>query len=153
MDPGIPLTNFATGETLLRDSLRAPRHLSFLLASFSLVALALAAVGLYGIVSYTVHRRRGDIALRLALGGAPKDVWMMVIRQGMSMVLVGLVLGAMGALALTRVLSGLLFEVEAGDLRVLLAVAALLTVVSLATCALPGRRAVGVNPASALREE
>jgi len=153
VDPGIPLTNFVTGETLLRDSLRQPRHLSFLLASFGLVALALAAVGIYGIVSYTVHRRRGDIALRLALGGAPMDVWMMVIRQGMSMVLVGLVFGAMGALALTRVLSGLLFEVEAGDLRVLLAVAALLAVASLAACALPGRRAVKVDPAGALREE
>jgi predicted permease len=153
VDAGIPLTDFATGESLFRDSLREPRHLSLLLASFALVALTLAVLGLYGIVSYTVHRRRGDIAVRLALGGAPRDVWYMVIRQGMAMVLVGLILGSLGAVALTRVLSGVLFQVEAGDPRILLAVAALLMAVSLAACALPGRRAVRVNPVSALKEE
>jgi putative ABC transport system permease protein len=153
VDPGIPLTNFATAEALLRDSLQGPRHLSLLLGAFSAVALILAVVGLYGIMAYSVHQRRGDIAVRLALGGAPKDVLRMVISQGMTLVLTGLALGTAGALAFTGVLSDLLFEVEPNDPRTLVGVAVLLSIVSLAACALPGRRAVRVDPVSTLREE
>jgi predicted permease len=153
VDQAIPLTDFATGEVLLRDSLRQPRHLSFLLGSFSLVALTLAVLGLYGIVSYSVHRRQGDIAVRLALGGAPKDVWLMVVRQGMSMVFLGLVLGSLVALGFTRVLSDLLFEVQPGDPLILLAVGLLLAAVSTVACAVPGRRAVRMDPVTVLKEE
>jgi putative ABC transport system permease protein len=153
IDPTIPLADFATGETLLEESLSRPRHLSLLLGSFSTVALILAVVGLYGIMAYSVHTRRGDIAIRLALGGSPGGVLRMVIGQGMAMVLMGLVLGVAGALAFTRVLSDLLFGVEPNDPLTIAAVAVLLASVSLVACALPGRRAVRVNPVDALRQE
>jgi predicted permease len=153
VDPEIPLSSFATGESLFKDSLRQPRHLSFLLASFALVALTLALVGLYGIVSFSVHRRRGDIAVRLALGGSPRDVWTMIVRQGMVVVMIGLILGSAAALILTRILSDLLFEIEPGDPRILMGVGLLLLVVSLAATALPGLKAVRVNPVDALKEE
>jgi len=153
IDPTIPLSDFATAETLLGESLSQPRHLSLLLGSFSIVALILAVVGLYGIMAYSVHTRRGDIAVRLALGGSPGTVLRMVIGQGMAMVFVGLVLGVAGALAFTRVLSDLLFEVKPNDPLTIAAVALLLASVSLVACALPGRRAVRVNPVDTLREE
>jgi predicted lysophospholipase L1 biosynthesis ABC-type transport system permease subunit len=152
-DPGIPLTDFATGEGLLWASLRQPRHLSLLLGSFSSVALLLAGVGLYGIMAYSVHSRRGEIAVRLALGGSPGHVMGMVLRQGMAMVAVGLAVGGIGALVFTGVLSGLLFQVEPRDPVTLAGVVGLLSAVSLVACLLPGRRAVRVNPVESLQEE
>lgn len=153
IDPEIPLADFSTGETLLRESLSQPRHLSFLLTSFSTVAMILAVVGLYGIMAYTVQRKRSEIAIRLALGGTQRDVLLMVIRQGMTLVGIGLANGTVGALAFTGVLSDLLFEVEPRDPLTLVGVAVLLAGVSLLACALPGRRAVSIDPASTLQEE
>jgi predicted permease len=152
-DPGIPLTDFSTGESLVRDSLREPRHLSAILSSFSVVALFLAVVGLYGIVAYSVHQRRGDIAVRMALGGTPREVLGMIIRQGMALVLVGLVVGSGIALAFTGVLSDLLYQVEPNDPLILVGVVLLLASVSLISCIFPGMRAVGIEPASTLQEE
>ena len=153
LDSAIPLTQFSFGGELLNESLAQPRQLSLLLTSFSLIALVLAVVGLYGIMAYSVQQRRGDIAIRLALGGAPSDVLRMILRQGLRMVSVGLVIGLLGSLAFTRVLSDLLYEVEPNDPMTLLGVAALLLGVSVLACGIPGRRAVRIDPAGALREE
>jgi putative ABC transport system permease protein len=153
VDPSTPLTQVQTGESLLQGSLAQPRHLMLLLVTFSGVALALAIVGLYGITAYSVQQRRGDIAVRLALGGSPSAVLRMVLRQGMALTVVGLLAGTMAALGLTRVMATLLYEVSPRDPMTLLGVAVLLLSVSAVACLIPGRRAVRLDPSSTLREE
>jgi len=153
LDPGVPLVRAATGRELLRDALTRPRHLSLLLGVFSAVALGLAVVGVYGITSYAVQQRRADIAVRLALGGAPAGVLRRTLWDGMRVTLLGLGAGVVAALALTGALSGLLYGVAPRDPTTLAAAAALLLVVSGVACLLPALRAVRVDPASALREE
>jgi predicted permease len=153
VDSSIPLTQFSSGDELLSESLARPRQLTALLGSFSLIALVLAAVGLYGIVAYRVQQRRGDIAVRLALGGSPFEVFAMVMRRGLSLVATGLVVGVVGALTFTRVLSDLLYDIEPTDPTTLAAVSALLLLVSVVACGVPGRKAVCVDPVTALREE
>ena len=153
LDPTIPLTDFATGEDLLATSLTQPRHLSLLLGAFSFVAMLLAVVGLYGILAYSVQQRRGDIAVRLALGGAPSTVLAMVVRQGMTLVVLGIAVGTGVAIAFTRVLSDLLYDVEPTDPVSLLGACVLLLVVSMVACGIPARRAVRVDPAHALNAE
>ncbi len=153
VDPTVPVTRVETGEELMRNSLTQPRHLTLLLVVFAAVALGLAVVGLYGITTYSVQQRRGDIAIRLALGGSPAAVLGMVVGQGMRLAAAGLTIGVVAALALTRVLSGLLYEVSPHDPLSLAGVALVLAAVSLAACLVPGRRAVGLDPVVALREE
>lgn len=153
VDPTVPVTRVETGENLIHASLAQPRHLTLLLGSFAIVALGLAVVGLYGITSYSVQQRRGDIAVRLALGGSPAAVLGMVVGQGMRLAAAGLAMGLVAALVLTRVLSGLLYEVTPRDPLSLVAVAVVLAAVSLTACLVPGRTAVGLDPVVALREE
>jgi predicted permease len=153
VDPSTPLTQVRTGEALLQGSLAQPRHLMLLLVTFSGVALVLAIVGLYGITAYSVQQRRGDIAVRLALGGSPAAVLRMVLRQSMALTVVGLLLGTIAALGLTRVLATLLYEVSPRDPMTLLGVAVLMLSVSAVACLIPGRRAVRLDPSSTLREE
>jgi ABC-type antimicrobial peptide transport system permease subunit len=153
LDATLPLTALATGESVLRTALTRPRHLTVLLGAFSLVALALAVVGLYGVLAYTVQRRRSDIAVRLALGGSPAAVLSMVVRQGMALASGGVALGMVGALGVTRVMEGVLYEVSPQDPGTLVAVAALMLAVSALACLVPGRRAIRIHPATALREE
>jgi ABC-type antimicrobial peptide transport system permease subunit len=143
----------ATGDDLLRASLTGPRHLSLLLGVFSAVALALAVVGIYGVTSHSVQQRRADIAVRLALGGAPATVLGRTLWEGMRVSLAGLALGLVAALLLTGTLSGLLYGVAPRDPGSLAAAAALLLGVSGVACLLPALRAVRVDPASTLREE
>ncbi len=132
---------------------REPRHLSLLLGVFAAVALGLAVVGVYGITSYSVQQRRADIAVRLALGGAPSGVLRRTLWEGMRVSLLGLLVGVVAALALTGALSGLLYGVAPRDPTSLAAAAALLLAVSALARLLPALRAVRVDPASALREE
>jgi predicted permease len=153
VDPSTPLTQIQTGEALLQGSLAQPRHLMLLLVTFSGVALALAIVGLYGITAYSVQQRRADIAVRLALGGSPSAVLRMVLRQGMALAVVGLVAGTIAAAGLTRVMATLLYEVSPRDPITLMGVAVLMLSVSAVACAIPGRRAVRLDPSSALRED
>jgi predicted lysophospholipase L1 biosynthesis ABC-type transport system permease subunit len=153
MDPTAPLTDVATGETLLGDALTRPRHLSLLLTVFALVAMLLAVVGLYGITAYAVQRRAGDIAVRLALGGSPSAVLRMVVRQGMGLAAGGAAVGLVLALAVNRTLADVLYEVSPNDPGTLAGVLALLLSVSAVACFIPGRRAIRVDPASTLREE
>jgi putative ABC transport system permease protein len=153
LDPGQPLGPVHTFEEMLDQSI-APRRVNLALISFfSASALLLSAVGIYGIMSYTVGQRRREIGVRIALGAQKRDVTGLVIFSGMTMVVLGLIVGIAGAFALTRFMSGLLFGVEAADVSTYAMVAVLLTGVALCACYVPARRAGNVNPLEALRSE
>jgi ABC-type antimicrobial peptide transport system permease subunit len=140
-------------EELLADSLEVPRLLSALVAAFAGAALLLSVVGVYGVMAYVVQQHTREIGIRLALGGPPRAVRRMVVGHGMRVVGLGVALGLGAALALTRLLSSLLFEVAATDARAFAGVAAAMLAVALAACLLPARRAAGVDPAVTLRAE
>ena len=137
----------------LHDAAATPRFFTVLVAVFGLLALGLAAVGLYGVVSYVVRQREREIGVRVALGAPPSRVLALMLRQGMAPVGVGLAIGLVGALAVTRVLRSLLFEVSATDPVTFLGVAALLAAVAFAASYLPSRRATRMQPAAVLRAE
>jgi putative ABC transport system permease protein len=153
LDPALPLTDVATIDELMDNSLQVPRYLSLLVGSFAAVALLLSAIGIYGVMAYFVEQHTKEIGIRIALGGAPATVSRMVVRQGMRVVLVGIALGGVGALMLSRFLSNLLFEVRPTDPRILLGVSTVLLVVALAGCLLPAYRAAVVDPSTTLRNE
>ncbi|HEX8148930.1 MAG TPA: ABC transporter permease [Pyrinomonadaceae bacterium] len=148
-----PVSDVRTMEGWLSESTARARFGTLLLGAFACAALALAAVGLYGVLSYSVTQRRNEIGVRMALGAQARDVLRLVVGQGMRLVLVGVVLGLAGALALTRVMSGLLYDVAATDPPTFAVNALLLVVVSLAACYIPARRATRVDPSTALRRE
>jgi len=142
-----------TLDQLLRASV-APRRLNMmLLAVFAGIALVLAAVGLYGVMSYAVSWRTHEIGIRMALGAQQTNVLALVVRQGMTMALLGLAIGLVGALALSRLLRGLLFGVSPTDPTTLAGVSILLLLVSILACLIPARRATRVDPIIALRAE
>jgi putative ABC transport system permease protein len=157
LDPNLPVSSVLTMDDVLSGSL-APRRFNLLLLTvFAMVALLLAAIGIYGVLSYWVTQRTREIGIRLALGAQVTDIFKLVIRQAMTVVLIGLGLGLLGAFVLARVLSsvlaGLLFGVRAADPLTFALVALLLAVVALLACYLPARRAVRVEPTVALRYE
>lgn len=132
----------------------APRRFSMLLlAAFAVLALLLAAVGIYGVMSYTVNQYKHEIGIRMALGAHAADVVRMVLRQGMTLVLAGILSGAAAAFALTRVMKSLLFEVQPADPLTFLAVSILLGAIAFAATYLPARRATRIDPIEALRYE
>ena len=153
LDKTVPLFNVTTMAAHVGASLAADRMVAVLLGIFSGVALLLAVVGIYGVVSYAVARRTHEIGVRLALGAQPADILALVIRQGMTPVVVGGLLGLAAAFALTRVASGLLFGVSATDPLTFAGVALLLAGVALVACYIPARRAARVDPLLALRHE
>jgi putative ABC transport system permease protein len=153
LDPTAPITEIETGESLMGSALAEPRHLAILLSLFAAVAILLAGVGLFGITAHWVQSRRGDIAVRLALGGSPGRVLNMVVGNAMVISLGGLIVGAVAAPAFARLLARTLYGVETSDPLILAGVVAVLAAVSSAACALPARRIVRTNPGTALREE
>ena len=153
IDNDLPLGNLATLEKLLRDSSATRRFNLGLISAFALIALALSAVGLYGVMSYGVNHRTTEIGIRMAVGAAPKDVLKLILREGLVLAVVGTLLGASGALVLTRFLSSILFGVSATDPAIYLSAAALLLIVAIAACFWPARRASAVQPLEALRYE
>jgi putative ABC transport system permease protein len=124
-----------------------------LLAIFGVLALLLAAIGLYGVLAFTVSQRTREIGIHMALGARARDVLVMVMKQGMSLVLVGIVLGVAGAYAVTRTIRSLLFEVGTTDPLTFVAVLVLLAVVGFVASYVPARRATKVHPLEALRYE
>ena len=153
MDPTLPLVNMRTMEDVFAASIARPRFLMQLLAIFAALALLLAAVGTYGILSYSVTERRQEIGIRMALGASRGSVLGLVMGQGLKLTLAGLVIGLAGALALTRLMRTLLFNVRPTDPVTLASVAAFIAVVALAACFLPARRETLVDPMRVLRQE
>jgi putative ABC transport system permease protein len=152
-DPRVPVGRVRPLEEILSSSVAQSRFQMLLLAIFASLALVLAAVGIYGVMSYLVVQRSHEIGVRLALGAVPLDVLGMVLRRGMLLALAGAAAGLLGSVALTRLLKNWLYEVSPADLPTLGAVTALLLLVALAACWLPARRAARVDPVVALRSE
>ena len=153
IDPAQPVYRVRTMEDVMANSIATQRLSATLLAFFAAIALVLAAVGIYGVMSYMVTQRRHEIGVRMALGARPRDVLRMVVGQGMLLTLIGLVLGLAGAYALTRVMSSLLYGVSATDPFVFLTVPFALAAVALLANLVPARRAMRVDPLVALRYE
>ena len=153
VDPTVVVYGIRSMQDRLYDSLARQRFASTMLSAFAAFALLLAAVGLYGVMSYLVTQSTRDIGVRVALGAGPGDIIGMVVRQGMELLAVGILAGLAGAAALTRVMASLLFGVSATDLATFAAVPALLAVVAFAATAIPALRATRVDPIVALREE
>ncbi len=153
IDAGLPVYGLQTLSTLVGDSLVRPRFLSMLLMAFSVIAMLLAAVGIYGVMAYSVSQRTQEIGVRMALGASTVHVLKMVLVQGAKLTALGIVIGLGGAIALTRLMAKLLFEVSVTDPWTFAAVVALLSVVALLACYIPARRATKVDPMIALRYE
>jgi putative ABC transport system permease protein len=152
-DKDLAVSDVATMDELLADSMALRRFSMLLLGLFASVALALAGVGIYGVMSYAVTQRTREIGLRMALGAQAGDVLRLVLRRGLRLACAGIALGTLGALLVTRVMSSLLFGVGARDPATFGSVAALLSAVALAACLVPARRATKVDPMVALRYE
>jgi predicted permease len=153
VDSNLPLFGVRTMDEVITRSMAERRFALEILAIFAGVALLLAAIGIYGVMSYTFSRRIHEIGIRVALGAQRMDILRMALGEGMRMVVLGLVAGLIGAAALTRFLRSLLFNVTATDPIVFAAIAALLAAVALLACYIPARRATRVDPLVALREE
>jgi putative ABC transport system permease protein len=153
IDPDLPLAKVATMEARIDDSLKPQRFNTFLMGLFATLALLLAVVGLYGVLSYTVVQRKHEIGVRMALGAQTRDVLGLVVRQGMTLTLMGMGIGLIVALGLTRLIKNMLFGVSATDPATFIVIALLLAMVALLACYLPARRATKVDPMVALRNE
>ncbi|HWO03112.1 MAG TPA: FtsX-like permease family protein, partial [Blastocatellia bacterium] len=140
-------------EERLRQSLSQPRFSTVLLGLFACVALMLAAVGIFGVMSYVVTQRTHEIGIRMALGAQRRDVLKLVVGHGMRLTLIGLGIGLAASLALTRLMSSLLFAVSPTDPLTFVAISLLLVAVALLATYLPARRATKVDPMIALRYE
>jgi putative ABC transport system permease protein len=151
IDSALPVPEMKTMRQILYESVSQRRFQTMLLAGFALGALLLAAVGIYGVISYSVNRRRNEIGIRVALGAGAGDVRNMVLRQGMRPVVAGLALGIACALALGRALQALLFEMRATNPTVLAGVVIVLGASAAVACFVPAHRATRVDPATALR--
>jgi putative ABC transport system permease protein len=152
-DASLPVTHVMTMNALLSDSLSPRRFSAVLIAVFAILALALAAVGIYGVMSYTVSQRTQEIGIRMALGAQPGKVQGMILGHSVKLTLIGVGLGLAGAFALVRFLTSLLFGVGAYDAVTFIGVPVLLAAVAIAASYLPARRAVRVDPIVALRYE
>ncbi|MDQ2870203.1 MAG: ABC transporter permease [Acidobacteriota bacterium] len=152
-DPLLSVAAARPIETMRRSSLAIPRFATLLLSGFAALALLLAALGLYGVLAHAVSRRTAEIGIRMAIGARPSDVFALVARESLRLTAVGLMIGLAAALALTRLLRGMLFEVGPADPPTLLGVSILLLSVAFFATWLPARRATAISPIEALRQE
>jgi predicted permease len=153
IDPALPVYNVMTMNERLSNSVASHRFNLLLLSGFAALALLLAGVGVYGVISYVVSQRAHEIGIRMALGAQRADVTRLFIKQGMALVLLGVTLGSLGAFALTRVMTSLLFNVGATDPLTFVCVALVLSLIALLACYLPALRASRIDPLAALRHE
>jgi putative ABC transport system permease protein len=153
IDPNQPVSSVETLNTRLSDSVSKPRFIAALLFAFAGLAVVLGIIGVYGVVACRVRWQMRELAVRQALGAQPRDVIGHVLRQGLGMIAMGIAAGLVGSLALSRVLSGMLYEVRANDPATLIGVTLMLSAVALAACWIPARRAARVDPLVLLRYE
>jgi putative ABC transport system permease protein len=153
VDPDLPLAKVATLSTLVDRSLVQPRFAMLLLAGFGALALVLASIGMYGVISYSVTQRTQEIGIRMALGAGRSTLFAMVLSQGARLVSAGMAIGLAGAFAGTRMMAGFLYGIRPSDPLTFGAVSVLLAMVALMACYLPARRATRVDPVIALRHE
>ncbi|HEY7182258.1 MAG TPA: FtsX-like permease family protein, partial [Blastocatellia bacterium] len=153
IDPDQPITDMRTMTEVITRSVWRPRLYAILFGVFAVVALALATVGIYGVMAYSVSERTREIGVRVALGAQRRDVLKLIVTQGMTLALIGTGIGLGASLALTRLMQSLLFEVSPTDPFTFAGLAALLSVVAMLACYLPARRATKVDPMIALRSE
>ncbi len=153
LDANIPVFNIQSMEQIFADSIARHRFIAFLIILFASLALILASVGIYGVLSYSVTQRNHEIGVRMALGAKSSDILRMVVSQGLKLVVIGIVTGLVAVLVLSRLLASLLFEVSATDPLTFAGVALLLTGVALMACLVPARRAAKTDPMVALRYE
>ena len=152
-DRDVPIVDVRTMDELVKSSLSQQRFSLLLLGAFAMLAVLLAAVGIYSVLSYSVRRRVQEIGIRLALGARLSDVLRMIVIEGMKPTLLGVTIGIVGALALARVMSSLVFGVKPTDPITFLAVATVLALVALSATIVPAYRAAKVDPMVALRYE
>jgi putative ABC transport system permease protein len=153
LDKELPVFNIKSMSQRIIESTASRRLVMFLLGVFAVVALALASVGIYGVMAYSVTQRTHEIGIRMALGARRGDILKLVVKQGMLLVLLGVGLGLLVSFAVTRFMAGLLFGVGATDPMTLVGVALLLALIALLACLIPARRAIKVDPMVALRYE
>ena len=153
MDANVPVANVRSMNEVVATALATPRLTGFLLSTFAAIALALAAVGIYGVLAYVVSQRTREIGIRLAIGADRSQLLGMVLRQGLSLAAIGIAAGLIGAFALTRLMESLLYKVRPNDPITFTAVAAGLMLIAAVASFLPARRATRVSPMTALRAE
>jgi putative ABC transport system permease protein len=153
LDKDIPIADLNTMDELLAESIAVPRFRTTLFASFAALALVLAAVGIYGVISYSATQRTHEIGIRMALGARSRDVMMLVIRHGVVLALIGVAIGLAASFALTSLLESLLFEVSPTDKTTFGGVSVLLIGIAILACWIPARRASRLDPMVALRRE
>src|SRR3989441_7261849 len=153
LDSTLPLANVRSMADVMSATQSRPRFLTLLLTLFSSVALALAAVGIYGVISYSVAQRTKEFGVRIALGATPADVLRMVVGSGLSLIAIGVAAGVSGALALTQFFAGLFFGVTPTDPATFVSVSLLLAGLAFLASYIPARRATKVDPMTALRYE
>ncbi len=153
LDRDVPVARLYTIDELMNESVAAPRFRTMLVTLFAIVGLVLAAIGIYGVMAYTVSERARELGVRVALGATPGDVMRMVLVEAFALAAAGIVLGAAGAVATTRLMAGLLFGTTPTDPATFAAIAGILMAIALAGSYVPARRATRVDPMAALRSE
>jgi putative ABC transport system permease protein len=153
LDASLPMYEVSTVDEIVAATIAQPRLNTILLGSFAALALVLAIVGIYGVISHSVAQRRQELGVRVALGAQPADVFRLVVGQGAALAAVGIAIGLVGSFLLTPVLRTWLYEIEPSDPVTYAGVAVLLGIVALVATALPARRATKVDPVLAMRVE
>jgi putative ABC transport system permease protein len=153
LNPDAPVSDVSTMRSIVTKSASEPRSTVALFAVFAALALTLAAIGIYGVISYSVTQRRPEIGMRMALGAQWQDIVRLIVGHGARLALIGIAIGIAAAYALTRLMKSLLFGVSATDPITFIAVSILLILVAVAACSIPARRAMRVDPMVALRHD
>ena len=153
LDPNLPLSSARTLDRIVGDATDRPRALMLLMGVFAALALLLSALGIYGVLSYSVSQRRQELSVRMALGAEPRDVLWLVVRQGLWFAAIGVAAGTAGALAVGRALSSLLYGVSSGDAAAFAVAIGVAVLTALTACVVPARRAAAIDPLAGLRAD